>query len=103
MPLIDDIVFYGSRVAAGDMDRDEAAKLLAEASQGGLTVLGAKQAIDTWEGVRERMQALRADVVDAMRAAQNSRPVPEHVQANRRARQKARLLREFRRRYEDES
>lgn len=103
MPLIDDIVFYGSRVAAGDIPRDEAAKLLAEASRGGLTVLGAAQCIDTWEGVRERMQSLRSDVTDTMRAAQNGRPVPEHVQANRRARQKARLLREFRRRYRGES
>ncbi|MFE6412609.1 hypothetical protein ACFVOR_37380 [Streptomyces sp. NPDC057837] len=98
MPLIDDVVFYGSRVAAGDMDRDKAARLLADASEGLLTVRGARQAIDTWEGVRDRMRALHADVADAMRAAQNGRPVPEHVEANRRARQKARLLRQLRRR-----
>jgi hypothetical protein len=98
MALIDDIEFYGSRVDAGDIDREKAAQLLAEASEGGLTLLGAKQAIDTWQGVRERMRSLYADVVDAQRALANGRPVPEHVQVNRRARQRARLLEQFRRR-----
>lgn len=103
MPLIDDVVFFGSRVDAGDIDRDQAARLLSEHSQGLLTIRGAYQAIDTWQGARDRMRALHADVVDAMRAAQNGRPVPEHVRTNQRARTRARLLREFRRRYGNES
>lgn len=103
MALIDDIVFFGSRVDAGDIDRDQAALLLADASDGGLTVLGALQCIDTWEGVRERMRSLHADVVDTMRAVENGRPIPEHVRENQRARTKARLLREFRRRYGDDT
>lgn len=55
MALVDDIEFYGSRVDAGDISREQAAQLLTEASHGGLTLLGAKQVIDTWRGVRARL------------------------------------------------
>lgn len=79
MALIDDIEFYGRAVDAGEMDRDRAAQLLAEASRGGLTVLGAERAIDDWEGARSRLERLHADTVDTIRAIQNGRPVPEHV------------------------
>lgn len=103
MDLISDIVFFGSRVDAGDIPRGQAAQLLAEASNGHLTARGAAQAIDTWQGVRERMESLRNDVADMRRAAQNGQPVPEQVQDNRRARQRARLLEQFRRRYGHES
>jgi hypothetical protein len=103
MDLISDIVFYGSRVDADDMDRDQAAQLLAEHSGGHLTVRGARQALDTWQGVRDRMDSLRSDVADALHAARDGQPIPEHLEANRRARQKARLLQQFRRRYADDS
>jgi hypothetical protein len=99
MDLISDIVFYGSRVDADDMDRDQAAQLLAEHSGGHLTPRGAAQAIDTWQGVRERMRSLRADVAALREAARDDRPVPERVEERRRARQKARLMQQFRRRH----
>lgn len=86
MPLIDDVVFYGSRVAAGDMDRETAARLLAEHSQGLLTVRGAEQAIDTWEGVRDRMRSLHAVAA-----------------AEQRAQRRARAIAKFRRRHGGES
>jgi hypothetical protein len=79
MALIDDIEFYGRAVAAGEMARDQASQLLAEASNGGLTVYGAETAIDGWETCRSRLQRLHFDTVDAIRALQNGRPVPEHV------------------------
>jgi hypothetical protein len=98
MDLISDIEFYGSRVDAGDIPRDQAAQLLAEASKGHLTVRGARQAIDTWQGVRERMRSLRDDVTVMRDTGSTGLPVPERVQANRRARQRARLMQQFRRR-----
>ncbi|MEU9849313.1 hypothetical protein [Streptomyces sp. NPDC047985] len=81
---MDDIEFYGRAVAAGEMDRGQAARLLAEASRGGLTLLGAKKAVDTWEGARERMERLHFDIVDTLRALENGRPVPEHVRRHSR-------------------
>lgn len=101
MDLIFDIEFYGSQVDADDIDRDQAARLLAEASDGHLTVRGARQAIDTWQGVRERMRSLRDDVTVMRDAAGTGLPVPEGVQDSRRARQRARLMQQFRRRYGD--
>jgi predicted RNA-binding protein len=97
MALIDDIEFYGSRVDAGDIDREQAAQLLAEASRGVLPLRGARQAIDTWEGIRDRMQALRADVAAVRRAMDNGRPVPDHVESNARAERRASVLRRLRR------
>jgi len=79
MALIDDIEFYGRAVAAGEMPRAEAARLLAEASDGGLTLLGAERAIDGWEGARSRLERQQADTVDALRALRNGKPVPDHV------------------------
>lgn len=84
MALMDDIEFYGRAVDAGEMDRGQAAQLLANASNGGLTLLGAEQSIDTWEGARERMERLHFDTVDTLRALKNGRPVPEHVRRNSR-------------------
>jgi len=60
MALIDDIEFFGSRVDAGDIGREQAARLLAEASNGGLTILGARQVIDTWQGVLAQLEADQA-------------------------------------------
>jgi hypothetical protein len=45
-----DIVFYGSRVAAGDISREAAACQLVEVSAHRLSVREARQAIDTWQG-----------------------------------------------------
>ncbi|MFM9373206.1 hypothetical protein [Streptomyces sp. Da 82-17] len=86
MALIDDIEFYGSRVDAGDIDCQDAAAQLAAANNGGLTHLGALHAIDNWHGHRDRMQSLAADLVDTLRAVENGRPVPEHVQRHNRER-----------------
>lgn len=55
MALVDDVEFFGSRVDAGDIDREEAARLLAEVSGGGITVEGARQVIGTWHGVRAHL------------------------------------------------
>ncbi|MCL8016914.1 hypothetical protein [Streptomyces sp. AS02] len=46
----DDIVFYGSRVAAGDLDRDAAVEQLVEVSAHRLSQRDARQLIDTWQG-----------------------------------------------------
>ncbi|MFF7329741.1 hypothetical protein [Streptomyces sp. NPDC008150] len=79
MALIDDAEFYGSRVDAGDIDGEEAAHLLAVASNGGLTLVGARSAIANWQGTRARLERLHADTIDLLRAAQNGRPIPEHI------------------------
>lgn len=97
MALIDDIEFYGSRVDAGDMDRQQAAQLLSHASDGGLTVLGAERAIANWRGQRSCLEQLFADMVDTIRALENGRPVPEHVKQNSRKRAREDCLRMIRR------
>lgn len=79
MALIDDIEFYGRAVDAGDMARDDAVQLLAEASNGGLTPVGAGTAIDDWKGTRARLEGQHADTVDSLRALQNGKPIPGHV------------------------
>lgn len=86
MALVDDVEFYGRAVDAGEMIRDQAAQLLAEASNGGLTVYGAECAIAEWKTYRSRIQRLHFDTVDSIRALQNGRPTPEHL------RQRAREL-----------
>ena len=86
MPLIDDIEFYGRAVDAGEMPRDQAARLLAEASNGGITELGAYSCIDKWATTRSRLESIAADTVDMLRAIDNGRPIPEHVTRNMRKR-----------------
>lgn len=103
MPLIDDIEFYGSRVDAGDINRQQAAELLAQASNGGLTLLGAERAIDTWKGQRARGEHLLADVTDMLRAIKNGRPVPDNVRQNMRSRAREDCLRMLRRISQEES
>ena len=56
----DDIEFYGSRVDAGDISRETAALQLVECSYHRLDVREARQAIDTWQGYRARMEAGQA-------------------------------------------
>lgn len=46
----DDIVFYGSLVAGGDIGREAAVRQLVEVSAHRISVRDARQAIDTWQG-----------------------------------------------------
>lgn len=46
----DDIVFYGSRAAAGDLSREDAARQLVEVSAHRISVCEARQLVDTWQG-----------------------------------------------------
>lgn len=52
MALVDHIEFYGQAVEGRTMSRAAAAQALAQASGGGLTVLGAGIAIDQWKTAR---------------------------------------------------
>ena len=79
MALIDDIEFYGRAVDAGEMDRQRAVRLLAEASNGRLTELGAADYMDGWQTARSRLESMLLDVDNAIRALKNGRPIPEHV------------------------
>jgi hypothetical protein len=84
MALIDDIEFYGRAVDAGEMDRADAVRMLAEASNGGLTEYGAGTSIDGWTTARAQMERQCADTVDSLRALRNGKPVPEHVKRHQR-------------------
>lgn len=97
MSLIDDIEFYGRAVDAGELPRQRAAELLARASRGGLTLVGAARAIDDWDGTRDRLRSLSADIVDTLRAIQSGKPIPEHVKRSDRERMNASLRRSLRR------
>jgi len=81
MALIDDIEFYGRAVAAGELPRDQAAELLARDSRGFFTIPCADSWLNRWEGARDRLERLHADVVDAIRALENGRPMPEQIEA----------------------
>jgi hypothetical protein len=50
----DDIVFFGSRAAAGDISPENAALLLVEATFYRMGIQQARQAIDTWQGYLAR-------------------------------------------------
>lgn len=109
MALIDDIEFYGRAVDAGELPRNQAADLLARDSDGFFTVRAAASWIDRWDGARDRLYRLDCDVVDAIRALKNGRPIPEHVEARwredmrRRARESAlRMIRRPLRRDRDD-
>lgn len=54
MALTDDIEFYGRAVEAGEMTREDAVRLLVEASAGGLAEQGASSLIATWGTARAR-------------------------------------------------
>ncbi|MER5277707.1 hypothetical protein ABT025_18380 [Streptomyces sp. NPDC002809] len=82
MALMDDIEFYGRAVDAGELNPSEAARLLADASDGGLTLHGAEDSIANWSGIRGEMESLHANTVDALRALRNGKPFPEHVRRN---------------------
>ncbi|RNG33514.1 hypothetical protein [Streptomyces botrytidirepellens] len=79
MALIDDIEFYGRAVDAEEMSIDAAVAALVETSGGRLTPVGAEQVIADWCHTRAKLERLRNDTVDMLRAARNGEPVPEHV------------------------
>ena len=56
MALVDDIEFYGRAVAAGEMDRTTASRLLKESAAGGLTADGADLLIEDWQTARQLFQ-----------------------------------------------
>lgn len=56
MALIDDIEFYGRAVDAGEMTREAAATAVVEASNGGLTQLGAARLIANWQTARAQYE-----------------------------------------------
>jgi hypothetical protein len=51
-PVIDDIEFYGRAVDAAEMDHDSAVRKLVDASNGGLTEIGAANLITNWTTAR---------------------------------------------------
>lgn len=57
MALADDIEHYGNAVDNGALTRGEAARQLAEVSNGGLTEMGAATAIDGWKNARATYEA----------------------------------------------
>ncbi len=79
MARIDDIEFFGSRVDAGDIGREQAARLLAEASNGGLTILGARQVIDTWQGVRAQLEADQAASIAELQGLLDGLTLPKRT------------------------
>lgn len=97
MALIDDIEFYGRAVDAAEMERTQAATLLAKASNGRFTELGAARVIRNWVGYRARIESQLFDLDDALRAVENGRPFPEHVTQRIRERARANALRAIRR------
>jgi hypothetical protein len=66
MALIDDIEFYGRAVDAGDMTRDDAVRLLTEASNGGLTLVGAATSLDDWQTARAQFRKLFSDAAASL-------------------------------------
>ncbi|MFH8483031.1 hypothetical protein [Streptomyces sp. NPDC018055] len=78
MTLNDDVAFYARAVDTGELTRDQAARLLAEAS-GWLTVTGAARSIDNWAQPPEETDRIVADAVTMVRAVRNGRPVPRPV------------------------
>lgn len=67
MPIVDDIEFYGRAADAGDMTRDAAVRLLAAASGGGLTELGAASSLHNWQTARADYQAIYETAADNLR------------------------------------
>jgi hypothetical protein len=73
MALIDDIEFYGRAVDAGDMAREDAATALAEASNGGLTRLGAATALGNWQTARAGYENVFNQAFHGKAAIENGR------------------------------
>lgn len=68
MALIDQIEMLGIAVEEGLIDRDDAAELLAEYSNGGFTKRGALHTLDNHRGMRQRNEEAIADVAAAIKA-----------------------------------
>lgn len=66
MALIDDIDFYSHAVRAGELTRDAAAAALAEASNGGLTLRGARESIDKWLAARPEYRQTLSDAASGL-------------------------------------
>jgi hypothetical protein len=61
MPLVDYIEMLGSCADGGIIDREEAARLLTEYSNGGLTLLGARDAIARHRTIRAEYNRIFRD------------------------------------------
>ncbi|MDX3230578.1 hypothetical protein [Streptomyces sp. ME19-01-6] len=85
MALIDDIEFYGRAVDAGEMDRQQAVRLLVEASNGRLGERGAAEYVDNWQDARSRLGSVLFDVDDMLRALKSGCPTERVVQRAREA------------------
>lgn len=100
MALIDDIEFYGRAVDAGEMDRQQAVRLLTEASNGRLGERGAAEYVDNWHGARRHFESVLFDVDDMLRALRSGCPaelVAQRAREVMRAAAKASALRMIRR------
>lgn len=76
MALTDKIEELGAAVDAGLVDRETATHQLQQYSDGGLTLVGARSALDRWQTVRAQYAdiTMRAELgVAACRAAQRRR------------------------------
>ncbi|MFE2850574.1 hypothetical protein ACFXJO_05500 [Streptomyces lavendulae] len=69
MTLVDDIEFYGRAVQAGEMEREQAVRLLVEASEGGLTEYGASTALANWSTARASYTEAFEQAADGLAAA----------------------------------
>ncbi|MFD3999858.1 hypothetical protein [Streptomyces rubiginosohelvolus] len=67
MSIVDDIEFFGRAADAGDMPRDAAVRALADASSGGLTLVGAESSIDNWQTARADYKAVYETAADNLR------------------------------------
>jgi hypothetical protein len=68
MALTDVIEYYGRAIVTGEMSRDAALAALVKSSKGGLTPVGAEQAIADWQSSRlnERLPDDLLEVLDAL-------------------------------------
>lgn len=100
MALIDRIEMLGAGVDDGIIDRDDAAALLVQYADGGLTTVSALWTLDNHRGMRARGENAIADIgaaVEAMRAVRAAATPEEYLVAHdamlaEAARQRAALL-----------
>lgn len=73
MALVDDIEFYGRAVAAGEMDREQAAAALVKAGGGGIKPLGAADLIANWQTARSSYEHEASRAFHGVAAIENGR------------------------------